>query len=263
MPSGSTRTWNFASGVPFWPGTSKSISTSTAVPRMPMVATGVSIFMSPCLAVSPATNEMVPATRLISDGIVRPVGVVDHFVEHHPRVRRQAEHGAVDEGDAERRTGAGLDHVAFFDVVALVQDDRDAVADRGRGADELGDMADHLAGAGAAVGLRIFDMAGQRVDDVAGEMGAIGRRQRGALLALEVIVQDQFVVVLGKDQVDAGPLEVAVEQQMRVRDDDGVRRRVRGYRIDMVMGIGMSTRTVNVQLGVEFADEIQLATANG
>ena len=94
--------------------------------------------------------------------------------------------------------------------------------------DELGDMADDLAGARAAVGLRVLTCAGQRVDDVAGEMGAIGRRQRGALLALEVIVQDQFVVVLGKDQVDAGPLEVAAEKQMRVRDDDGVRRSVRG-----------------------------------
>ena len=39
---------------------------------------------------------------------------------------------------------AGLDDVALVDVVALVQDDRDAVADRGRGAGELGDLADHL-----------------------------------------------------------------------------------------------------------------------
>ena len=39
-----------------------------------MVATGVSIFMSPCLAVSPATNEMVPATRLISDELFDPFG---------------------------------------------------------------------------------------------------------------------------------------------------------------------------------------------
>ena len=31
---------------------------------------------------------------------------------------------------------------------------------------------------GAAVGLRQLDVAGQRVDDVAGQMGAIGRRQR-------------------------------------------------------------------------------------
>ena len=62
------------SGRPFWPGTLKSISTSTAVPRMPMVATGVSTFMSPCLAVSPATKEMVPATRLISEELFDPLG---------------------------------------------------------------------------------------------------------------------------------------------------------------------------------------------
>ena len=89
-------------------------------------------------------------------------------------------------------------------------------------------MADHLAGARAAVRLRIFGVAGQRADDIAGEVRAIGRRQRRALLALEVIMQDQLVVVPGKDQVDAGPLEVAIEKQLRVRDDDGVRRRVRG-----------------------------------
>ena len=35
-------------------------------------------------------------------GVARPVRVVDHFVEHHSRIRRQTEHGAVDEGDAER-----------------------------------------------------------------------------------------------------------------------------------------------------------------
>ena len=74
MPSGSITTWNLASGMPFWPGTSKSISTSTAVPRMPMVATGVSIFMSPCLAVWPATNEIVPDTRLISVELSDPLG---------------------------------------------------------------------------------------------------------------------------------------------------------------------------------------------
>jgi hypothetical protein len=39
-----------------------------------MVATGVSTFMSPCFAVSPATNEMVPATRLISDELLDPFG---------------------------------------------------------------------------------------------------------------------------------------------------------------------------------------------
>ena len=39
-----------------------------------MVATGVSIFMSPCLAVSPATNVMVPDTRLIKVELLDPLG---------------------------------------------------------------------------------------------------------------------------------------------------------------------------------------------
>ncbi|HEX3116702.1 MAG TPA: hypothetical protein VHQ48_14585 [Bradyrhizobium sp.] len=73
-------------------------------------------------------------------------------------------------------------------------------------------MADHVTGARAAVGLRELLIAGQRADDIAGEVRAIGRRQRGALLALEVILQNQFVAVPGKHQVDAGPLEIAVEQ---------------------------------------------------
>ena len=181
---------------------------------------------------------MVPRHQAEQRRIVRPVRVVDHFVQHHPRIRREAEHGAVDEGDAERRIGSGLDDVALFDVVALVQDDRDAVADRGRGAGELGDVADHLADARAAIGLRELSMAGQRVDDIAGEMGAIGRGQRGALLALEVVMQHEFVVVLGQDQIDAGPLEVAVEQQMRIRDDNGVRRRMRDTRYRRAGGRG-------------------------
>ena len=108
--------------------------------------------------------------------VVRPVGVVDHFVQHHLGVRREAEHGAVDEGDAKRRIGAGLDDVAFVDGVALVQDDRHPVADRGRVAGQLGDVADQLRrDAGAAVRLRELGVPGQRVDDVTGEMGAIGR----------------------------------------------------------------------------------------
>ncbi len=104
------------------------------------------------------------------------------------------------------------DHVAFFDVVALVQDDRHAVADRGRGTGELGDVTDNMADAGAAIRLRILDMARQRIDDIAGEMGTIGRRQRRALLALEVVMQDQLLIVLGKDQIDAGPFEITVEK---------------------------------------------------
>ena len=141
-------------------------------------------------------------------------------------------------------SGSGLDHVAFVDVVALVQNDRNAVADRGRGTRQLGHMADHLGNARAAVGLRQLDVTGQRIDDVAGEMSAIGRGQRGPLLALEVVVQNQFAVVAGKNEVDARALEVAGEEQMRIGNDDRVGRRMRrnGVDVDMPMRVGSPGR---------------------
>ena len=259
MPSGSTSTWNFAGGAPPCTGTSKSISTSTAVPRMPMVATGVSTFMSPFLAVAPATKEMVPGHQAEQRFVVRPVGVVDHFVQHHLGVRREAEHGAVDEGDAERRIRAGLDDVAFVDVVALVQDDRNAVADRGRIARQLGDMADEGGDAGAAVGLRELGVTGQRVDEVAGEVSAIGRSQRGALLAPEVIMQHQFAVAVGEDQIEARPLEVAVEQQVGIRNDNGVGRRMRRNAVDVDRTMEMRTMAVRQHIG-KFAGQTQNGT---
>ena len=96
-----------------------------------------------------------------------------------------------------------------MDGVTLVQDDRDAVADRGRVARQLGDMADELRrDAGAAVGLRELGVPAQRVDEVAGEMGAVGRGQCGALLALEVLLQETSRSPLLR-QVDARPLEIA------------------------------------------------------
>ena len=127
-----------------------------------------------------------------------------------------------------RESAAGLHDVAFFDVVALVQKDRDAVADCGRVSGKLGDVADDLTcgGRGAAC-LAVLNMAGERVDEIAGQMSAVRRGQRRTLLALEVIVKDQFGVVLGQDQVDAGPLEVCVEKQMRVGNDDRVRGNLR------------------------------------
>jgi len=88
--------------------------------------------------------------------------------------------------------------------------------------------------------------------------------QGGAVLALEVIMQDQLVAVLRKHQIDAGPLEVAVEKQLAVRDDDRIRWRVRGVRLDrldMGMSNGVRTRAVSGKLGVEFAGVIQWPTA--
>ena len=82
-PFGSTRIRNDTGGAT--PGNdtdgvtpasarSKSISTSTAVPRIPMVAVGVSTFMSPCLAVAPATKRNGPRTRVSSEELFEPVG---------------------------------------------------------------------------------------------------------------------------------------------------------------------------------------------
>ena len=74
------------------------------------------------------------------------------------------------------------------------------------------------------------------------------------------------MVVFGKDQVNAGSLEIAVEKQLRVRNDNRARRNVRSLRsdaLDMGMRMGMRPRIVNRQFGVEFADEIQCATAKG
>jgi hypothetical protein len=72
------------------------------------------------------------------------------------------------------------------------------------------------------------------------------------------------VVVCGKDQVKAGSLEISVEKQLRVRNDNGIRRSVRGTRrnrLDMDVRIGMKAQAVGRQVGVEFANEIQSATA--
>ena len=174
-------------------------------------------------------------------------------------------------------SGAGLDDVAFVDGVALVQDDRDAVADRGRIARQLGDMADESgSNAGAAVGLRELGMPGQRVDDVTGEVGAIRRSQRGAFLALEVVMQDEFAVVAGEDQVDPRPLEVAVEQQMGIGNNYGVGRRLRRNPADLEVaggerwpfGDSIGPRPTSLQQKVgftrfEFAGEAQRSTING
>src|SRR5262249_53244991 len=46
---------------------SSAISTRGVVPRMPMVATGVSTFMSPVFATLPAMNVKVPLVRLNRD----------------------------------------------------------------------------------------------------------------------------------------------------------------------------------------------------
>ena len=123
-------------------------------------------------------------------------------------------------------------------------------------------MADNFVDARAAVGLRVFHMTGQRVDEIPGEVGAIRGRQRSAFFALEVIMQDQFLVVLGKNEVDAGSLEISVKKQQRVRHDNGAGRNMGGVRrLDMAIRIGMRNRNVSRRISVELTGVIQWATA--
>jgi hypothetical protein len=63
-------------------------------------------------------------------------------------------------------------------------------------------------------------------------------------------------MILGQNQVDAGSLEVSVEQQLRVGNDDRIRRRVRRMlRKSLKMGVPMAimARDISRKLGVEFA----------
>jgi hypothetical protein len=75
-------------------------------------------------------------------------------------------------------------------------------------------------------------------------VSAIGRSQCGALLALEVILQDQFAVITGEDQVDTGPLEISGEEQMRIANNDGAWRRARRNTVDMDVCARMSALAV-------------------
>ena len=71
------------------------------------------------------------------------------------------------------------------------------------------------------------------------------------------------MVVFGKNQIDAGSLEVTAEQQLGVGNDNGIGGGVRGRAIDVSKRNGMRDRSFNRQLGVEFTYEIQGATIKG
>jgi len=118
-------------------------------------------------------------------------------------------------------------------------------------------VADHLGDACAAIGLRELGVTGKRVDEITGQVGAVGRRQRGALLASELIRHDQFMAVLGDDKIGAGALEVAGEQQVRVLDDDRVLWRMSRYGLDMHLRLRVKTVTRRRQTSVKFSNKIQ------
>jgi len=76
-------------------------------------------------------------------------------------------------------------------------------------------------------------------------------------------MQDEFAIVLGQDQVDAGTLEVRVEQELRIGNDDRVRRRMRMAGVKMDIGMGGAPMASRRNPAVEFASVIQRATTSG
>ena len=122
------------------------------------------------------------------------------------------------------------------------------------------ESTDHGAGGRhGATGLSEFDMTGQRVDQLAGQMRAVGRGERLMLFAFEVLVQDELVIVTGEDQVDAGAFEIGIEQEMRVGNDDRICRRMDMAGIEMDE-MGMIPRAVRGNRAVKFASH-SLSTA--
>ena len=163
-------------------------STTPVVPRMPMVATGVAIFMSPEWATLPATKAKVPSTKVNSAPLRIAVGVVRIVVERHARIGDQIERGAVGKRDAARRAGAGLDHVALEHGVADMERDGYAVAHHGDIADDFFDFAD---GVGRRSGLRLCIMSrrrrtGEQIDRVGRQVRTVRRHQCRVMLAREV-----------------------------------------------------------------------------
>jgi len=72
------------------------------------------------------------------------------------------------------------------------------------------------------------------------------------------------VIVLGKNQVDARALEIAVEKQLSIRDNYRVRRRMRTLprnRLDVGLVLSKKTQTVGRMTGIDFAGVIQRGTA--
>ena len=96
---------------------SSAISTCGVVPRMPMVATGVSTFMSPVFATLPATNVNVPLVRLNKVAVGLSVRVVNEFVQGHAGVAGQIECRFIGEGDADLAVSAGLHDIAQKDWI--------------------------------------------------------------------------------------------------------------------------------------------------
>jgi hypothetical protein len=74
-------------------------------------------------------------------------------------------------------------------------------------------------------------------------------------------MQDQLMAICGQDQIGAGALVFAIEQEMRVRDDDRIGGRMRRRRVEVHQSpgirVGMRARSFKETSGVGRASVIQ------
>ena len=124
---------------------------------------------------------------MISALVAGCAGAVDHLVQNHPAIGRQAERGAVDKADAARGVGAGLDEIALENAVADLEHDDDAIPRRGRHAG-YGFHATNRRPSALALGLGVLRQVGSRqnIDDIARDDGAVGRLKTVALRGGEI-----------------------------------------------------------------------------
>ena len=87
-------------------------------------------------------------------------------------------------------------------------------------------MTDDLSSLCRRCGLRVVDVAGQRINDVTGKGRTVLGGEGWPCVTLEVVSDDEFLAVARNDQVAADPHILAREQQMRVGNNDVAVRRV-------------------------------------
>jgi hypothetical protein len=101
----------------------------------------------------------------------------------------------------------------------------DAVMDERDVADDLFDLADGFRRQ-SRFGLRVMSgrrRAGQEVDQVAGQMGAVRRNEVGMLFGGKIAGDDKSVAVLpGQNQIGTRPCKVPAEQKLGVGNINSV-----------------------------------------
>jgi hypothetical protein len=69
-------------------------------------------------------------------------------------------------------------------------------------------------------------------------------------------MKNKLAAVVGKNEIDAGSLELSAEKHVRIGNDDRIRRNMSGVnRLGVEMAARMQTQSVGGNLGVEIAVE--------